>query len=262
MEKRWWIMKKIVLIILFCSIILGLYFVYQSLLPKPQTFTPALPLLTPSPQPFSTIEHNKETYAYSLITVDNPQQVTLIPNFTERLDSESIIHEHTCQKAVNGGFYDKTNNPLGLFISEGNMLRGAVANALINGYIAADDKQISLSLTKPDEEPRFALQTGPFLIKDGNPLSLAIRNDENARRMAAATSSKGTTYFIAVFNPNAFFEGPLLSDLPIILKEIVAKEHLIIDNAVNLDGGSASAFVSATTRLSELTPVGSLFCVK
>ncbi|KKW11013.1 MAG: hypothetical protein UY49_C0010G0009, partial [Microgenomates group bacterium GW2011_GWC1_49_7] len=78
--------------------------------------------------------------------------------------------------------------------------------------------------------------------------------------MVAAKTGEGFL-FLTVYKEDSVFEGPLLADLPKVIQKINTEENLGIVDALNLDGGSASAFDNGETSLSELTPVGSLFCV-
>ncbi len=87
---------------------------------------------------------------------------------------------------------------------------------------------------------------------------IRIQNDELTRRMLVARSGD-QWYFLAITDQDNTFNGPLLSDVP----KILGKVPIVIDEALNLDGGSASAFYSAHgARLGELTPIGSFFCGK
>jgi len=157
--------------------------------------------------------------------------------------------------AINGGFYDTANKPLGLFRIGETVLAKQIQSNLLNGFLSDD------GITVAVPTGRFVLQSGPLLIQRGNPLPLKIQNDEHARRMVAAKTGEGFL-FLTVYKEDSVFEGPLLADLPKVIQKINTKENLGIVDAINLDGGSASAFKNAETTLSELTPVGSLFCIK
>ena len=80
--------------------------------------------------------------------------------------------------------------------------------------------------------------------------------------MAAAKTMDNELLFLTVYSGDSVFDGPLLADLPLVIEKISDEEKLDIAEAINLDGGSASSFYQGETTISELTPVGSLFCIK
>lgn len=202
-------------------------------------------------------------YSYSHITVATTSAMTLIPNFSEKIDTRSLVDANVCSAAINGGFYDTAAKPLGFFFANNRTFGQETHSTLLNGFFWSGTDGIARISTELTGIPfRFALQTGPLLFWGGKPVPLAIRNDERARRMVVAKSADNHIMFFAVYNGDSVYDGPLLGDLPGIIFDIRTKENLEITEAVNLDGGSASAFYNADTRLSELTPVGSLFCVK
>ena len=222
----------------------------------PEDFSP-----TPPP-PAKTVTVDNQTIGYAVFVV-RAGQVSLIPNFTESKASGQLMSEHSCRAGVNGGFYDAAGRPLGLFESDGIGLRGISASTLINGFFGVSRADVPFINTGlPQASFRFVLQTGPLLVADGAAVRLTIRADEHARRMIAATTTDNTMVFIALYQPESVFDGPLLGHVPEFVLAIGQKESLAITNAINLDGGSASAFYTEQTTLSELTPVGSFFCVK
>jgi len=198
---------------------------------------------------------------YAFVSVD-PKNLTLIPNFDEKKTSSELMQEHSCVSGVNGGFYDANNRPLGLFMSDGVTLREKSENALINGFVGVTNQNMTFISNEIGPDMRFIMQTGPFLLSNGLPHTLAIKNDEHARRLIVAQSTDGDFIFIALYDPDNTFNGPLLGDLPLFISEINRIELLNITEAINLDGGSASAFYNGDTTLSELTSIGSFFCVQ
>lgn len=260
-------MKRVVgiIIVIFIVALAGFVFLYRTL--KPGSGDLPVINLTPSPVPSKEdtrvpfVTYNNAQFAYAYFIVQNPSTLTLIPNFTRPKDAESIMSENKCTSAVNGGFYDKQNKPLGFFQSDEKVIGQELESDLVNGYVwsnASGSAVISTEL--PHADFHFALQTGPILIFDGKTLPLVIHNDTGARRMVAAKDDK--LVYLAIYKEDSVFEGPNLTDLPSIVEAISNKEHLNIMDATNLDGGSASAFYNGETRLSEISPVGSLFCVK
>ena len=253
-------------LLLVSSITLGvalLFFIFG----KPQT-THQVPLpsdsptVTPSPTPLQQsmdIQNGGKTYRIAWLKLNDLSKLTLIPNFTEKRTAQSFIESNECETVVNGGFYTKDNQPTGLFVTEGKTIRGNIPNTLLNGYIVIDKNNNAMILmSPPDELVRIALQTGPILIRGGKMATLAIRDDEFARRVVVGISQKGAVIFLTVYDPENIWSGPKLADTPDVLSSII--ESLQLTDAVNLDGGSASAFIRSDLSLQELTSVGSFFC--
>jgi uncharacterized protein YigE (DUF2233 family) len=231
----------------------------DNLLPVPSgTMTPAA-----RPAQIKTITYNGSVYAYDTIRA-TPDSVTLLPNFNTQKDFRTLLTDHTCENGINGGFYNIDKTPLGLFLTENTLLFRQIPSTFFNGYFWIDTQNKSgITDTLPSRDLSYALQSGPLLIQSGVPVSLRIRNDENARRSTVGiVRDTDTILYTVVYNPESVFDGPVLSDLPSILSSISLQENVTLESAVNLDGGSASAFYSEDTKLSELTPVGSIFCIK
>lgn len=220
---------------------------------------------TPTQAPESSVKLvtiNNETYAYGLIRT-SAAHVKLIPNYGKRIDFATIFTSAHCTQGTSGGFYDTDYAPLGLVAVDGQIIQPAQPNELFNGYFLVNpDNQASISAELFGGALRIGLQSGPLLIQEGTPTTLHIKNDEHERRIAVTVSKDNSIVFIAVYTAASVFEGPLLSDVPTIVQTIGNMESLTITDALNLDGGSASAFWSNDTKLSELTPVGSLLCIQ
>lgn len=216
---------------------------------------------TPTLAPHKTITVNDNVYAYAVSTVYDPNQLKLIPNYVEQKTSKDLVQSYACQLAINGGFYDENNRPLGLVIADGLLIHNARANSLLNGFFslsASGSSRIDYTLHFDDN---LALQSGPIVIIDGEPVDLRLTDDKTSRRMVVALNDTSVV-FVSVFNPVVEVLGPRLDDLPDILMAISETEKLELDSAINLDGGKASAFYSPDTILSEVTPVGSLLCMR
>lgn len=93
-------------------------------------------------------------------------------------------------------------------------------------------------------------------------MTLTSPDDAHARRMIVAKTMDNAYLFLAIYSNESVFSGPTLNELPNVVATLNAKEQLGITDALNLDGGDASALYNGKTQLSELAPVGSLFCIK
>lgn len=228
------------------------------LIPSPSQ--PASPSPIPPDQSVD-VAHDGISYRIAWLPIPDPSKLTLLSNFTQKRTARSLIDGDECAQVVNGGFYTTDGEPTGLFTSDGQTTRDASPNAFLNGYLVVDrDNDASIRPSPPEESVRIGLQTGPILIRDGNTIALTIRDDEFARRIIAAITQNSEIVFLALYDPDNPWSGPKLADTPYILSKVTARLHLT--DAVNLDGGSASAFIRGDLSLDELTPVGSFFCVR
>jgi uncharacterized protein YigE (DUF2233 family) len=240
-------------------------------------------LTTPIPSSLVTnkyeVEFNQNKYSIYLQKITEPKNLSLIPNFSEKLDSSEIMKNNNCKYGINGGFYTHENKPLGLFFSNNQFIQDTVhQNVLFNGYFSKTyENKLNINTKIPafeksdtDNQYQFAFQSGPYFTPQ---TKLNINNDESARRMLVGESDKEEFYFLAITTLENTHSGPLLADLPQIIfllnSQLNAKPALpagrryTLNALLNLDGGSASAFYSDTgIQLSELTPIGSFLCGK
>ncbi|KKR02775.1 MAG: hypothetical protein UU25_C0005G0009 [Microgenomates group bacterium GW2011_GWB1_40_9] len=241
-----------------CLVCIGIFFVITSLLRQNiSKTTPSTIFSTPLPTTLvktSTVTRKDITYGFEYFEVTDISKLTLIENFTQKKSSELLMKENNCQYAINGGFYDIDNKPLGLFINS-QLKTKSINSALVNGYVSITNKPI-IDFNHSDKS-KVALQTGPMLMMDRNKLKLAIANDEYARRMIAGISSNGTLVFMTLFIQETKVQGPKLADLPDILK----LTNLDIVSAINLDGGNASMFKNTNIYIPEVSSIGAIFCV-
>ena len=222
--------------------------------------------------PDHVITFNQNRYAVYLQKI-NPANLTLIPNFDEKKTSRELIQENNCKAAVNGGFYTQDNKPLGLFITNGKQIQPInEESTLLTGFFYKTiDDSLFIATTTFARGPlfngvttsslSFALQSGPLFTPQ---TTLKIKDDEYARRILVGQDENNDFYFIAITEIENIHSGPLLGDVPQIITAVnrqlqTANYELLL----NLDGGSASAFIDEKERnLSELVSVGSFLCAK
>lgn len=225
------------------------------------------PTVFPTPNLVKTdqiIDFEKDGLAYraAWVKTSDFKNLSLHPNFKEKLSAKELFSQKKCRSLVSGGFYTKEGDPVGLFVSEGEKLKGSVKSLLFDGFFSIDESgKAQISFLGPTENVRLALQSGPVLIKDGEVLKLKISEDKSARRVVLAISKGNEAFFFIVFNKDSILEGPLLADLPKIVKSLEEKTNSGFTEAINLDGGSASAFYSDFLTLAEFSSIGSFFCL-
>ncbi|MDP2637864.1 MAG: phosphodiester glycosidase family protein [Candidatus Levybacteria bacterium] len=254
-------MKKwifILVTVIFIVLIISLTFDKKTP-PQPMKTTSTTPSLTVRKQ---SITINSEgtplqvSWAAAL-----PPQVSLYTNLTDKKISNEIMAEKNCKILINGGFYSTTNTHLGLIVSNFETISPLIQSSLFNGFLWIDSAGAKISAASPQNTVRLALQSGPLIMLNNQKLPLEIRNDKPARRMIAAIDNNGLLVFIAIYNEKSKLQGPLLGQLPNIIESFKKKARINIVDAINLDGGSASAFIAGDESIRELAQIGSYFCI-
>jgi exopolysaccharide biosynthesis protein len=149
---------------------------------------------------------------------------------------EMMRHEK-CLAGVNGGYFDENFAPLGLRIVNGQMIAQLQRARLITGVLAASPRGVQIVRSREFSRRAgvtAAIQCGPFLVDRGQPIS-GLNDSHLARRTFAATTSSSRA-LVGVCS------GVSLAELAKILATTSLAEDLKIERALNLDGGSSSAF--------------------
>ena len=242
-------MKKILLLIIVVIVIVWW-------LRQPPVATP--PQISPLPSDqLESVTYQNKTYRFTYFTVSDLRHLRLIAN-TSFEDSKTLIERNQCRYLTNGGFYDENHKPLGWLVSDGQELSAPIASRLFDGFLAISDLS-TITFNRPENLPRAAVQSGPMLMFEGTPLSLRLANDELRRRVIALLVND-ELIFMTVVGQDSELSGPYLSDLPGLVEAIAGKNGWQVSQAINLDGGTASAFYTDKVYLEELNPVGSIFC--
>ena len=215
-----------------------------------------------NPKQFFDITQDNRSFRIAWFTVQNPDTISLIPNFREQNTSRAALETSHCLDLVNGGFYTQEKKPTGLFVTHGETEEVFQPNTLLNGIFSITTQgQVSITSEPPKESLRIALQTGPVLFRNGYPQKLRLIEDEFARRSVVATTVTNAVLFFVLYDRENPYQGPLLSEVPFLLTQWQKQTTQEVRDAINLDGGSASAWYSEGFFLQELTAVGSYFCV-
>lgn len=259
-------MKKFFIILLFLAVGLGL--LWWSKKENAEFFRSPGSVLQPKqtfPKDNNTIEfeYGGINLVASWFTVSDIEKIALYSNLEREKTAKSLVSDNGCKNLVNAGFYTKEKRPIGFFVSGGKLTGSATNNQLFNGFFTADfNNEVRLSTDVPQEDLRWGLQSGPILIENGYPKTLKIKNDAQERRVIAGITEIGEIAFFVIYGKESLIQGPYLADLPGILVELEEKTGIKLQSAINLDGGTASAFYSDDLALPELTFIGSYFCVK
>ena len=154
-----------------------------------------------------------------------------------RTDLAHAMRQERCLAGVNGGYFDPDYAPIGLLIVDGKTIAPLRRARLISGVLIGSPRGIQIVRARefsPHQKLDAAIQCGPFLVDQG----------QRVRGLEATRTARRTFAAIAAVDRAAlgFCSNVSLSDLA----KIVATTRLAVDfkiqRALNLDGGSSSAF--------------------
>ena len=144
---------------------------------------------------------------------------------------------------VNGGYFDPQNAPVGLLISDGKLIAPFRKARLLSGVLVAAKGRVELlraSEYSSRKTATAALQCGPFLV-DGGATVTGLNKTKPARRTFVLTSGSDR---VAI----GFCSPVTLAQVGEILATARLTPDLRVQRALNLDGGSSSAFWFAGER--------------
>lgn len=139
--------------------------------------------------------------------------------------------------AVNGGYFDADFKPIGLRIVNGQTIAPLRRARLITGVLLASSHGIQIVRARefsPRQKIAAAIQCGPFLVDASRPVR-GLNDSALARRTFAATLTNDRA-LLGVCSEVS------LVDLANILATTAMIAESKIQRAINLDGGSSSAF--------------------
>ena len=163
----------------------------------------------------------------SLRVIDNPDGQSLA----------AVMKREKYVCGVNGGYFDTEFKPIGLRVADSTTFSPVRRARLITGILLQSDRGIDVVRVGEFSHTKkiiAAVQSGPFLV-EGNKRIRGLNDSQSARRTFAGL----TTNDRAVLG--------LCSDVSLgQLANILASAPIVADSkirrAMNLDGGSSSAF--------------------
>ena len=189
------------------------------------------------------LETNGVSYSYFYYLVPDKEDVLYINNLSEKKETSEIYLQNKCNLAINAGFYTKQDTPLGLLMIDNKLLSSEIKNSpLLNGFVYKKKEKLIVSDSFDSSGADFVFQSGPLLKIDGEEVA-TLQNDVMARRVILLNLSEDKTAVIVVYNSNSYFSGPTLDELGLVLTDFEEKSGYLVINAINLDGGTASAFL-------------------
>jgi exopolysaccharide biosynthesis protein len=148
----------------------------------------------------------------------------------------AMRREH-CLAGVNGGYFDPADVPVGLVISGGKQIAPLRKARLLSGVMvvsAGRSQLLRFAEYTPKRKATEALQCGPFLVDRGQPVP-GLNDTRPARRTFILTSGPDRAAI-------GLCSGVTLAQLAKILATPGIAPDLKVQRALNLDGGSSSAF--------------------
>lgn len=154
---------------------------------------------------------------------------------------EKAMVQNGCVAGVNGGYFasDPARSPIGLLRHAGKTLAPFSTNGFTVSGILYDTgsgirMERSLRLQTPQSAMQEAIQGGPFLVENGRVVS-GLEKTRKAARTFVATDGRGR-WCVAVSS------SLTLHELAQWLAEPGCMGDFRVQTALNLDGGSSSAF--------------------
>ncbi len=162
---------------------------------------------------------------------------------------ETAMIANHCVAGVNGGYFgsDKKRRPLGLLCCRGVVLSPlATGSFTVSGVVYDTGNGIRLERSKNISTPlrgmQEAIQGGPFLVERGRVVP-GLEKTKKAARSFLATDGRGT-WCIGISS------ALTLRELAQWLTDSSAFSSFRVSSALNLDGGSSSAFWESSQRIS------------
>ena len=153
-----------------------------------------------------------------------------------RVDLEEVMDRGNFLAGVNGGYFDPDYKPIGLLIVDGTMIAPLQKARLLSGVLSASAKKVQISRVAEfsiAQKPEAAVESGPMIVDLGKSVR-GLESTRGARRTFAAVGAGDKAAL-------GFCSDVTLADLSNILASISIPDFKI-QRALNLDGGSSSAF--------------------
>ncbi|HMJ06111.1 MAG TPA: phosphodiester glycosidase family protein [Chthoniobacterales bacterium] len=157
------------------------------------------------------------------------------PQISERL-AETMKREN-CLAGVNGGYFDPEYLPVGLLVSDGRTIAPQRKARLLSGVVSVVKGRVRIQRTAEfsrKSKPTAALQCGPFLVDHAQAIA-GLNDTRAARRTFVATGSADQSLV-------GYATHLTLAQLAAVLATPAIAHEMKLQRALNLDGGSSSAF--------------------
>lgn len=171
---------------------------------------------------------------HSLVVIDQGR-----PAMQSYPNLAAAMKAFKCVAGCNGGRFDKEGNPIGLVVAEGREY-GAINPAHGNGVLYVESGELRLQTTdqfllRKSAQPDQFLQTGPFLVQNGAPLSTLDRRQVSRRTFLLTDGKHRWAIGISPGTTLLKLAQALAKD------KIFGPEKFVVSTALALDGGLSSA---------------------
>jgi exopolysaccharide biosynthesis protein len=163
----------------------------------------------------------------ALRVIDNPGGESL----------SAIMKREKCVCSVNGGYFDPEFKPIGLRIGDGKTFSPLRRARMITGILMQSDRGIDVIRVGEFSHAKkitAAIQSGPFLVEASKHVR-GLNDSQRARRTFAGIADSDRALL-------GICSDVSLAELANILATVPVVEKSKIRRAMNLDGGSSSAF--------------------
>jgi exopolysaccharide biosynthesis protein len=167
------------------------------------------------------------TKSCALKVIDNPEGQSL----------GAMMKREKCVCGVNGGYFDPEFKPIGLRVADGSIFSPLRRARLITGILLQSDRGIEVIRAGEFSRAKriiAAVQSGPFLV-EGNKRIRGLNDSQLARRTFAGLATNDRALLGVCSDVS-------LGQLANILATVPVAADSKIRGAMNLDGGSSSAF--------------------
>jgi Phosphodiester glycosidase len=167
------------------------------------------------------------TKSCALRVIDNPEGESL----------GAMMKREKCLCGVNGGYFDADFKPIGLRITDTKSFSPLRRARLITGVLLQSQRGIDIIRAGEFSHTKkivAAIQSGPFLVERSERIR-GLNDSQLARRTFAGIASNDRTLL-------GVCSGVSLAELANILATVPLAANCKIRRAMNLDGGSSSAF--------------------
>jgi hypothetical protein len=168
------------------------------------------------------------TKSCTLRVIDQPTE--------PRADLATAMRREKCLAGVNGGYFHPDYKPIGLLIVDGRTIAPLQHARLLTGILAASASKVQiLRISEFSRQPKLntAVECGPMIVDLGSRVR-GLEGTRVAHRTFAAVAPGDRAAL-------GFCSDATLADLSKILTTQFASDFKI-QRAINLDGGSSSAF--------------------
>lgn len=163
----------------------------------------------------------------ALRVFDNPEGESL----------SAIMKREKCVCGVNGGYFDPEFKPIGLRINDDKTFSPLRRARMITGILMQSDRGIDVIRVGEFSHAKkitAAIQSGPFLVEASKRVR-GLNTSQRARRTFAGLADSDRALL-------GICSDVSLAELANILATVPVVEKSKIRRAMNLDGGSSSAF--------------------